>query len=254
MKYHKIPAVGTRMGLDKQDLVWIQSALQEAINGLLKLLGDGNYILAGVEESGTQLTDGWIYYNGELLRFKGGAINAKFVIIDEEQTSGTYDYEKYATPGTGVGDITLANLVRLKDIQTISAKIDDIDEALSSIVSTLDDVNEVIYYLTVDSGIQNGSTPVSSKVEYLWCEVRRVGSTVYVNGRVQFKAASQGDVVFYIDNSVPQPASDQLFLAIGSANSTRLRLEGNSHTVSLQSNAEIGETQDFNFCYPVVGE
>lgn len=117
MKYHKIPTVGTRMGLDKQDIDWMQSGMQEAINGLLKLLGDDNYILSGVEESGTQITDGWIYYNGQLLKFKGGPINTTFLVVDEEINEDTGDYEKYATPGGGIGEIQLSGLKRL-DLST----------------------------------------------------------------------------------------------------------------------------------------
>jgi hypothetical protein len=151
MKYHKIPALGSIMEFQKQDLAWMQDGLAEGINGLLSILGTGNYIISGVAVSGTQLTDGWIYYNGELLRFKGGAINTKFVIIDAEQTEGTDDYEKYATPGSNVGAITLSTLVRLDKIQEIVTKIQVVQEDIASLsdnvasnLSKIDDNTDAI--------------------------------------------------------------------------------------------------------------
>lgn len=137
MKYHKIPPVGTPMELQKQDLSWLQSGLHEGINGLLKILGVGNYIISGVEEVGTNITDGWIYYNGELLRFKSGAINTKFVIVDQESTPGTGDFEKYATPGSNVGAIELSTLVRLDKIRELATKIQDLQTELTSLGDTV---------------------------------------------------------------------------------------------------------------------
>lgn len=136
MKYHKIPAAGTRMELQKQDLSWMQDSLAEGINGLLKLLGDGNYIINGVEVSGTQLTAGWIYYNGELLRFKSGANNTKFIIVDEEVTPGTGDYDRYATPGSGVGAVNISSLQRVSQLINLVTVRNDLDN-LTALVDTI---------------------------------------------------------------------------------------------------------------------
>jgi hypothetical protein len=136
MKYHKIPPAGTIMELQKQDLACMQDGLAEGINGLLSLLGNGNYIISGVEENGTNLTDGWIYYNNELLRFKGGAINAKFVILDEEQIIGTGDYERYATPGSSIGAITLSSLQRVSQLYNLLSVQNDLED-LSTLVNGL---------------------------------------------------------------------------------------------------------------------
>lgn len=134
MKYHKIPEAGTIMELQKQDLAWLQGGLSEGVNGLLTLLGNDNYIISGVEENGANISDGWIYYNKELLRFKSGAINTKFVIIDEEQTVGTSDYEKYATPGSNVGAITLSSLQRVSQLFNLLTVQNDLN-SLTTLVN-----------------------------------------------------------------------------------------------------------------------
>jgi microcystin-dependent protein len=134
MKYHKIPALGSIMEFQKQDLAWMQDGLAEGINGLLSILGTGNYIISGVAVSGTQLTDGWIYYNGELLRFKGGAINTKFVILDAEQSVGTGDYEKYATPGSSVGAVAISSLQRVSQLFNLLTVQNDLN-SLTTLVN-----------------------------------------------------------------------------------------------------------------------
>lgn len=146
MKYHKIPPSGTPMELQKQDLSWMQDSLAEGINGLLKLLGDGNYIINGVEESGTQLTAGWIYYNGELLRFKSGAINTKFIIVDEEVTPGTGDYDRYATPGSGVGAVNISTLQRVSQLINLVTVQNDLSN-LTTLVNGIFKTGMIMPYI-----------------------------------------------------------------------------------------------------------
>ena len=101
MKRKEFPSSGGS-GLENQDLLWMQTAAKEAINGLATLLGtSGTYIISGVVDNGTTISDGWIFHNGELLRFVGGDSHGTVSIIDEEVNVGKGDWEKYATPGLG---------------------------------------------------------------------------------------------------------------------------------------------------------
>lgn len=106
MKRKEFPSSGGE-NFEIEDLEWIQTAANQAINGLATILGTGSYIISGVEDNGTSISDGWIYHDGEVIRFVGGDTHATVSIIDEEINTGENDWEKYATPGVG-GDQEIA--------------------------------------------------------------------------------------------------------------------------------------------------
>lgn len=101
MKRKVFPASGGE-AFEIEDLEWMQTAAKEAINGLATVLGtSGTYRISGVVDNGTTISDGWIFHNGELLRFVGGDSHGTVSIVDEEINTGEGDWEKYATPGLG---------------------------------------------------------------------------------------------------------------------------------------------------------
>lgn len=151
MKYKKFPTVGAE-NLDIEDLEFMQNSFQEAINGLLSVLGAGNYILSGVVDNDTEVSGGWIYYNGELLEFKQGNTNANFIIIDNS-TAAYGDCEKYATPSDGIGSIPLSGLIRAENLGDIARKIEGSKK-------TIDDegtynLNDYTSYVAVSSQSSN---------------------------------------------------------------------------------------------------
>lgn len=117
MKYHSFPASD---GEDFQieDLEHLQDAFTEAINGLASMCGDPSYpyVIYGVIDNGTTVSAGWIYYDGELYRFKSSASSSTIVIRNEEIEAGTGDYEKWMECGTGVSTINFASLKRLNSL------------------------------------------------------------------------------------------------------------------------------------------
>lgn len=135
MKYKVFPASGGT-NLDIEDLEYLQAAAKAAIEGLASVVGvSGSYILSGVVDNGTTVSDGWLLHNGELLRFKQSASSATVVIRDEEVEVGTGDKEKWTECGTGVTTIDFADLVRIEPLSGISNKIEKSGASAFSAIS-----------------------------------------------------------------------------------------------------------------------
>lgn len=93
---------------------WMQDSYRKAFTSIAQLLGD-KVIVSGCQVVGGNVTDGWITYNGELVRFVGGAyVAGDQVSVADDTTSAlnpatygdntvrTIYYEKLAkisTPG-----------------------------------------------------------------------------------------------------------------------------------------------------------
>ncbi len=97
-------------------------AMQQAYE-MLQALGElaGNYaIIKGCEVNGSNVSDGIVYIEGEILPFQGGLLGSD-VIIQEERTQRTFEdgqsrdvyINRYATFGSGSGAISWANFKRV---------------------------------------------------------------------------------------------------------------------------------------------
>ena len=105
-------------------LNFLQTSYFEAFASIAKLCGNKT-ILYGVVNTGGSVSDGWISYNGELIRFIGGSYAAQ-VVITETATPYTFadasvhdvEFVKTATCGS-VGSFPFSDLVPLLSLQNI---------------------------------------------------------------------------------------------------------------------------------------
>ncbi|MCZ2393427.1 MAG: hypothetical protein LC105_06205 [Chitinophagales bacterium] len=104
---------------------FMQNAYNDAIAGLARAVGE-KVIVSGVEENNSQVTDGWVVINGELLPFKGGAIQShvvivetsKSVVFDNPATSKEVYFDRVVKFGSGPGQIPWSDFKRVKTMQT----------------------------------------------------------------------------------------------------------------------------------------
>lgn len=119
--------------LDAETIEFLQDAIA-SLQAIGKLGGDGNYVLSGAEfsESGadTIISDGWIFYNGELLPFVGGNLGEGYenqreldITLIENVEQATYEdtvdkdayFTRYFTLGdTGTVTIDFYTLARYR--------------------------------------------------------------------------------------------------------------------------------------------
>jgi len=112
---------------------FLQDALSIPIGAIAHIIGE-NVILTGVEVTGTQVSDGFIIYNGEILPFQGGT-KTNTVTIIENITNVNYNVdinddtlfdnlpayiERFAKCGTGgVTAFNFSSLKRLNSLQEL---------------------------------------------------------------------------------------------------------------------------------------
>lgn len=97
-------------------------AMQEAyktLQSLGQLAGD-KAIVKGCVIAGTTVADGFIYWDGELLEFRGGQLQTNVIIVEEIATAEFEDgdnkdtyFTRYATFGAGVGSALWADFNRV---------------------------------------------------------------------------------------------------------------------------------------------
>lgn len=113
-------------------LGFMQSAYTNALNGLAAYFGSG-VILSGMVEAGMNVSDGWIYLNGELLFFEGGVKTANFIIeqtvVQKANQNGSL-IDRYFTRkakfGTGGTQYNYADLQRLEALQNLQNRLLDL--------------------------------------------------------------------------------------------------------------------------------
>jgi hypothetical protein len=124
-------------------LDFLEEGHLDAFGAIARLCGD-KVILYGVELVGGNVSDGWIAYNGELIRFVGGAVAAQVVITDTpvpfnfgDATIHDVQFTKTATCGL-VGAFDFTDLVPLLTLQNTwragdlrQCMMDAVDEALN---------------------------------------------------------------------------------------------------------------------------
>jgi len=106
-------------------LGFMQETYTEALNALARLAGTSSVVVAGCVENGNQVGNGWIYYNGELLKFLGGTKQNTIIIEETVVQKGNADgtpYDRYFTRiskfGTGTNSITWSNFKRVGNLTT----------------------------------------------------------------------------------------------------------------------------------------
>ena len=108
---------------------FLQDGTLSAFSAIARLCGD-KVILYGIEVNGSNVSNGWFAYNGELIEFIGGSVGAK-VSINETAQSFTYanaavhdvQFNKTATCGP-VGDFNFSEFVPLLSLQNTWKKDD----------------------------------------------------------------------------------------------------------------------------------
>lgn len=112
--------------LEQDTLEFMQSSYRGAISALAQLTGN-KVIVKGVETIGTNVTDGWIVVDGELIPFVGGNLAANVVLVDAPNVVRTtfedgfvrdVYYTKTATCGL-VGNFAFSELVPLLTLQNM---------------------------------------------------------------------------------------------------------------------------------------
>lgn len=88
-------------------------------------------IIKGCVVAGSNVSDGFVYINGELLKFVGGAVQATVIIVQnptsvefEDGNSHEVYYERYATFGSGITNYAWADFKRGMPTSDISAALD----------------------------------------------------------------------------------------------------------------------------------
>ena len=101
---------------------FLQDGFLEAFSAIAKLIGN-KVILCGVEESSGIVSDGWISYNEELIRFVGGSVADNVIIVPTVATNLQYadgvardvHFDKIAQCGA-VGDFPFSDLKRMDSL------------------------------------------------------------------------------------------------------------------------------------------
>jgi hypothetical protein len=132
---------GDGFPFENKTLSFMQDDYHTALNGLAALGGSGNFIISGLVQNGSNMSAGWIFYNGELIRFVDGVKEATFIIVEDVeqkiyQNGQTRDAYKirYAKFGTGVSPINFTLLKRLPSLLEMQSLMTSIIDFETSIV------------------------------------------------------------------------------------------------------------------------
>lgn len=103
--------------LTQDKLDWMQSGYQDPIRAIAEMGGTVPHIISGIVQSGSTVSDGWLYYNGEVVPFTGGAVGTtiaittyKTMLVYGDGNSFDTQYRKAATFGTGPVQFNYADL------------------------------------------------------------------------------------------------------------------------------------------------
>lgn len=101
-------------------------------NALGEIVGE-KAIIKGCKTVGVNVTDGVIYWNGEVLEFRGEIAQTKIIIVDEPTSVEFEDgnvkevyHERYATFGTGIDAVDWSDFVRAYPL-TSALYLDKVD-------------------------------------------------------------------------------------------------------------------------------
>ena len=131
--------------LSQDRLAYMQTAYTEAVQALAKLAGDKT-ITSGCIVTGSNISDGWIVYNGELIRFVGGNLAANVAIsttgtglVFKNGINNTVLNEKTASCAL-IGTFPYSDLVRLPDLKTTYMAIASLTSSIIALGERIDNL------------------------------------------------------------------------------------------------------------------
>lgn len=117
----------------KTDTLDFMQKTYKLLNGFSYLAGDKS-IISGCQQLGSNVGDGIIVFNNEILPFVGGTIQSRVVIIQETETQNFEDGQakvvfkrRYATFGAGSGSALWSDFVRIQPAKTLSGLVSRIE-------------------------------------------------------------------------------------------------------------------------------
>jgi microcystin-dependent protein len=116
------------LGVSQDTLNFMQTSYRDALSAIGRAFGN-NTILYGCEVNGSNVSDGWVYIDGEMMPFIGGVFNPRVLVdevVDVEQFSDlstkTVYYTKVAR-SVALGGIPFSDLRSLKTIQAMQLSL-----------------------------------------------------------------------------------------------------------------------------------
>ena len=186
--------------LSQDRLDYMQQSYTEAIEVLAKICGDKT-ILNGVIVTGATVSDGWIIYNGQLIKFVGGSLAAKVVISNPGTTldfkngiTNTVIYETTAS-------CALVGAFNFSDLQPIETTI-NIQTALNNLIANVwrtGDLKEVTCtsaYITANFD----GTGLGTNERLGWAVCNGQNGTINKGGRVSVGLIYPEILVDPVDN------------------------------------------------------
>jgi len=129
----------------------ILDELQKAFavfNGLGAISGDKT-IISGCVTTGSNVSDGVVYVNGEVFEFRGGTAQTKVKIVEvvetlvfEDGAAKSVIKTRYVGFGTGVGAMDWGDFKRGIQTKELQALFANINNSLTTIVAKLDTIDE----------------------------------------------------------------------------------------------------------------
>ena len=146
--------------LEQDTLKFMQDAYGDLFSAIANLAGNKT-ILSGVQVVGGNVTDGWICYNGEILKFVGGAAGADVAIVEqganvifEDGSTKSVYKTRFATIGTP-GDFPFADLVRVDTLLAQKAAFDALLLAFNNHNHNYNNLTNLPFGKIVHMGSQN---------------------------------------------------------------------------------------------------
>ncbi|MDB0603288.1 hypothetical protein PL373_19580 [Tenacibaculum maritimum] len=129
--------------LETNTLTEMQKAWQ-IFNAFGFLAGDKT-IISGCEVIGNQITNGFIYLDGELLEFRGG-IKQNSVVIIQEETKATFEdktekpvyFTRYATFGVSGNSIPWSDFKHIDNLIVLSSQVKELKSELDKKATEVD--------------------------------------------------------------------------------------------------------------------
>ncbi len=132
--------------LSQDRLAFMQQSYTEAIQTLAAICGDKT-IVSGVVVTGANVSDGWIVYSGQLIRFVGGSLASRVVVTTtgtgltfQNGITNTVLNEPTASCAL-IGSFDFADLKRLDDTKTTQS-------AVATLVTSMTDLTNRINALS----------------------------------------------------------------------------------------------------------
>lgn len=171
----------------QKTLEFMQQSYHDALGSLALLAGD-KVILTGVAVVGSNVSGGWITYNGEIIPFVGGGLAAD-VVISTATEQATYEdqtvRDAYVTKTAACGapgTFPFSDLKRLTTITAAQQSLTDLIEAFANHAHAWSDItNKPAGYITYTGGQQIGDVGTSGPPDNIFTiTIPNQGGTNYI--------------------------------------------------------------------------